>query len=176
MKDKVDRKIMTEFVALRAKIYSYLTENIDENKAKGIEATQLENEINYLGKNKLDVDSLKENHKEFIRKNRLILKSPKKFRTLKHYLFTEEINKIALSADNDKIIKSIDSIQTYAYRASKDLMCKDEEFKCDIVIKQYKNMINFDDVTRENIKEHNLNWPQILDHPYSKVLIGVSGS
>ena len=23
-------------------------------------------------------------------------------------------------------------------------------------------MINFDDVTNENIKEHNLNWPQIL--------------
>ena len=91
MKDKVDRKIMTEFVTLRAKIYSYLTENMDENKAKGIEATQLENEINYLGKNKLDVDSLKENHKEFIRKNRLILKSPKKFRTLKHYLLKKLI-------------------------------------------------------------------------------------
>ena len=27
-------------------------------------------------------------------------------------------------------------------------------------------MINFDDVTKENIKEHNPNWPQISDHPY----------
>ena len=27
-------------------------------------------------------------------------------------------------------------------------------------------MINFDDVTNENIKEHNPNWAQILDHPY----------
>ena len=26
-------------------------------------------------------------------------------------------------------------------------------------------MINFDDVTKENIKEHNPNWPQISDHP-----------
>ena len=27
-------------------------------------------------------------------------------------------------------------------------------------------MINFDDVVKENIKEHNPNWPQIPDHPY----------
>ena len=27
-------------------------------------------------------------------------------------------------------------------------------------------MINFDNVTKENIKEHNPNWPQIHDHPY----------
>ena len=27
-------------------------------------------------------------------------------------------------------------------------------------------MINFDDVTKENINEHKPNWPQILDHPY----------
>ena len=26
-------------------------------------------------------------------------------------------------------------------------------------------MINFDDVTKENIKEHNPNWPQIPDRP-----------
>ena len=28
-------------------------------------------------------------------------------------------------------------------------------------------MINSDDVVKENIKEHNPNWPQILDHPYT---------
>ena len=27
-------------------------------------------------------------------------------------------------------------------------------------------MINFDHVTKENIKEHNPNWPQIPGHPY----------
>ena len=26
-------------------------------------------------------------------------------------------------------------------------------------------MINFDDVIKENIKEHDPNWPQIPDHP-----------
>ena len=27
-------------------------------------------------------------------------------------------------------------------------------------------MSNFDNVTKENIKEHSLNWPQIPGHPY----------
>ena len=36
-------------------------------------------------------------------------------------------------------------------------------------------MINFDDVTKEYIKEHNPDWPQILDHPYRLLVIGGSG-
>ena len=37
-------------------------------------------------------------------------------------------------------------------------------------------MIQFDDLTKENIKGHNLNWPQIPDHPYRILIIGCSGS
>ena len=37
-------------------------------------------------------------------------------------------------------------------------------------------MINFDDVTKESIKEHNPNWPQIHDHPYWILIIDGSGS
>ena len=37
-------------------------------------------------------------------------------------------------------------------------------------------MINFDDVTKENIKEHNPNWLQIPDHPYRILIIGDSRS
>ena len=37
-------------------------------------------------------------------------------------------------------------------------------------------MINFDDVTKENIKERNTNWLQIFDHPYRILIIGGSGS
>ena len=36
-------------------------------------------------------------------------------------------------------------------------------------------MINFDDVVKENIKEHNPNWPKIPDHPYRILIIGGSG-
>ena len=37
-------------------------------------------------------------------------------------------------------------------------------------------MINFDDVTKEKIKQHNPNWPQISDHPYRILITGGSGS
>ena len=37
-------------------------------------------------------------------------------------------------------------------------------------------MINFDEVTKETIKEHNLNWPQIPDLPFRILIIGGSGS
>ena len=37
-------------------------------------------------------------------------------------------------------------------------------------------MINFDDITKENIKEHNTDWPQIPDHPYRVLIIGGSRS
>ena len=37
-------------------------------------------------------------------------------------------------------------------------------------------MINFDDITKENIKEHNPNWPQIPDHSYKILTVRGSGS
>ena len=37
-------------------------------------------------------------------------------------------------------------------------------------------MFNFDDAVKENIKEHNPNWPDIPDHQYRILIIGGSGS
>ena len=37
-------------------------------------------------------------------------------------------------------------------------------------------MINFDYVTKENIKEHNPNWTEIPGHPYRILIVGGSGS
>ena len=54
--------------------------------------------------------------------NKLILKPQKIFRCQKHNTFVEEINKNALGANDDKIIQSIDSLKTYVYGASKDLL------------------------------------------------------
>ena len=78
MKDKLGRNIMTKFVGLRAKTYSYLIDDGNEDK-KGkhtkkcfikrklklenykncLESTQLENKITYLEKSKINIDSLK---------------------------------------------------------------------------------------------------------------------
>ena len=37
-------------------------------------------------------------------------------------------------------------------------------------------MINIDTVIKESIKEHNLNWPPVTDHPHRILIIGGSGS
>ena len=42
-----------------------------------MEATQLDNNIHYLKKHKIDVGSLKKDHKELIKNNELILKTAK---------------------------------------------------------------------------------------------------
>ena len=69
-----------------------------------------------------------------------MLKTQQNFRSEKHDDFTEEINKMILSSSNDKRMQSIDSIETFACRTSKDLVCKKEEIKFDNIIKQYKNV------------------------------------
>ena len=47
---------------------------------------------------------------------------------------TEEVNKIALNSNDDKIIQSIDSKKIYAHGASTDLVSKKEDIKCNNVI------------------------------------------
>ena len=37
-------------------------------------------------------------------------------------------------------------------------------------------MFNFDYITKEDIKEHNPNWPEIPDYPYRILIVGGSGS
>ena len=46
-----------------------------------------------------------------------------------------------MSANDDKRIQSIDSIEIYAYGRSKYLICKKEEIKCNNIIKQYNILI-----------------------------------
>ena len=85
MKDELGGQIMKQFVGLRAKTYNYLKDNNNEyKKAKGkkmcvikrklkfqdykncLEAAKIENKIKLL--KEIDVDSLNEDQKEFIRK------------------------------------------------------------------------------------------------------------
>ena len=53
-----------------------------------LEATELENKINHLLKNKLTADDLWENLKEFIKKHKLILEAQQRFKSEQHKAFT----------------------------------------------------------------------------------------
>ena len=72
-----------------------------------MEATQLKNKIKYLKENKTDIDDIK----EYI-KNKSILKKQQRFKSECRNVFTEEFNKIVLSANDDKKMQSIGSIET----------------------------------------------------------------
>lgn len=52
-------------------------------------------------------------YKESLENNKTILKSPQRFRSEAHSVFTEKVNKVSLSANYDKRIKTSDGVTTY---------------------------------------------------------------
>ena len=87
----------------------------------------------------------------------MILETQRRFRREKHNVFTKEINDIPLISNDDKIMRLIDSIETYPYGTSKYLVSEKEEFKYNDIMQYTTKMINFNYSTKENIKEHNPN-------------------
>ena len=59
-----------------------------------------------------------ENYKESLFDGKIILRSQQRFRSNHHRVYTEEVNKIALSSNDDKRIQTFDKITTYPYGAS----------------------------------------------------------
>ena len=68
-----------------------------------------------------------------------MIKIQQRFKSEKHNVFYEEINKIALSSNDDIKMQSTDSIERYAYGTNKDLVSEKEEIKCNNIIKQLKD-------------------------------------
>ena len=71
----------------------------------------------------------------------MILKSQQRFTSQMYNAFTEEGNKISFSTNDNKKVKSMDSVETQAYGTSKGLVCKREEIKRNNIIKQYKKWL-----------------------------------
>ena len=68
-----------------------------------------------------------------------MLKTQQTLKSESHNAFNEEINKVALSSNDDEGMQSIHLIETYAYGTSKDLVSEKEVIKCNNIIKRYKN-------------------------------------
>ena len=67
-----------------------------------------------------------------------MLKTKKRSKSERHNVFTEKIDRITLTSYLNKKMQSINSIETYAYGTSKDLVSEKEEIKCNNV-KQYND-------------------------------------
>ena len=104
MKDELGGEIIMEFIALRPKTYSYLTDNdkIDK-KAKGTKKCVIKKMIRF------------DDYKKCLLNDKVILKSQQKVISNKHEVYTEDVNKIALSNDDDKRIVSPEKISSYPY-------------------------------------------------------------
>ena len=67
-----------------------------------------------------------ENYKDSLFNDRITLKSQQGFRTYDHKVYTEEVNKIALSSNDDKRLQTFDRITTYPYSMNAFKVCENE--------------------------------------------------
>ena len=105
MKDELGGDINTEFVALRPTTYSYITNNfIEMKKAKGTKKCVVNKMLRF------------EDYKKCLFDNGKVLKSQQRFKSESHEVYTENINKIALSCDDDKVIVTSDRVTSCPYR------------------------------------------------------------
>ena len=114
-KDELGRTIMTLFVGVRAKTYAYLMNDDGEHKkAKGTKKC--------ITKRRLMV----KNYENCLLNDKIILKSQQRFKSDHHKVHTEEVNKIALSGNDDKRLQTSDKITTYAYGTNVFKVCETE--------------------------------------------------
>ena len=69
------------------------------------------------------------NHKDSLLNNEIILKSQQRFKSDHHNVYTEEVNKIALSSNDDKRLQTFDKITTYPYGTNAFKVCENEMMK-----------------------------------------------
>ena len=104
MKDELGGRLITEFVALRPKTYSYLTDNCKEDKkAKGTKKCVIKRMIKF------------DDYINCLLNGEVILKSQQRFISKGHDVYAENIKKIALSSNDDKRIVSSEKITSYPY-------------------------------------------------------------
>ena len=103
MKDELGGKIITEFVTLRPKTHSFLTDDGKEDKKA-------------KGRKKCVKKMVKFNdYKKCLLNDEVMFKPQQRFISKKHDVYTENINKIALSNNDDKRIVSSNKITSYPY-------------------------------------------------------------
>ena len=114
-KDELGGKSIVESCALRAKTYAYkLDDDTEHKKAKGTKKCIVKREIIF------------ENYKDSLFNDQGIIRSQQRFRSYNHKVYTEEVNKIVLSSNDDKRIQTFDRVTTYPYGTNVFKVCESE--------------------------------------------------
>ena len=105
MKDELGGSIMTEFVALRPKLYSFRKlDGVEDKKCKGIKKCAVKKTLTF------------EDYKNCLFNSDTTYRSQLMFRSSKHEVHTIEVNKVALNRDDSEQISKKDGIFTLACR------------------------------------------------------------
>ena len=95
-------KKRTDVVALRPKTYAYL--DLDGNNHKrGTKKCVIKQNLIF------------KNFEDCLINNKNVYRSQQRFKSYNHDVYTEEVNKVALSANDDKRLKTYDGIETYPH-------------------------------------------------------------
>ena len=106
---------MTEFCALMPKTCSYLMDDGgSDKKAKGAKKCVIRRRLTF------------NDYKDCLLNNETILKSQQRLKSERNDVYIEEINKIALSSDDDKRLQNFDRITSYPYGTNAGKVCKTE--------------------------------------------------
>jgi len=103
-KDEAGGQQITEFVGLRAKLYSYrMDEGKEEKKCKGVKKAVVKKCISF------------DNYKDCLFNKQPQMRKMNVIRSHKHEVYTETVNKVALSHEDDKRIICEDGVHTFAH-------------------------------------------------------------
>ena len=93
----------------------YLTDECNEGKkTKGTKKCVIKRRLKF------------NDYKDCLLNNKTVLKSQQRFKSERHDVYTEKINKIALSSNDDKRLLSFNRITSYPYGTSAGKVCKTE--------------------------------------------------
>ena len=67
-----------------------------------------------------------QNYKDCLLNNKNVYRSQQRFKSYNHDVYTEEGDKIALSANDDKRLQTYDKITTYPYGTNAFKVCESE--------------------------------------------------
>ena len=113
MINELGGKILIECVALRPKTYSYSVDDVSEaKKAKGAKKCMIKRMLKFP------------DYKDCLLNNEIILKSQQLFKSERHNVYTQEINKITLSSNDDIRLQTYNRITSYSYGTSAGKVCK----------------------------------------------------
>ena len=114
-KDKLEGEIMKILCAPRSKTYAHLlNSDTEKKKAKGTKKCVIKRKIKF------------DDYTNSLFNNKAILRLQQRFKSDRHTIYTEDVNKIAISSNDDKRLQTHSKVTTYPYGTNTFKVCESE--------------------------------------------------